>query len=154
MTIKTVFFPHPCAAFFDIQFQVFFKGFGFNKISFFEQIGRTTYQEANKIISLYEGNRQRQIKDGAAPEKAFVVPNGIKTVRFIEALKQRPKHIPPIVGLIGRVVPIKDIKTFIRAIKEAQSILPEIEGWIIGPYEEDPQYYKECKLLAAKLPRA
>lgn len=120
-------------------------------ISFFEQIGRTTYQEADKIISLYDGNRQRQIKDGAAPEKAFVVPNGIKTVRFIEALDQRPKQIPPVVGLIGRVVPIKDIKTFIRAIKEAQSILPEVEGWIIGPFEEDPQYYKECELLVGSL---
>ena len=31
-------------------------------ISFFEQIGRTTYQEADKIISLYDGNRQRQIR--------------------------------------------------------------------------------------------
>ncbi|PKG64959.1 MULTISPECIES: GT4 family glycosyltransferase PelF [Pseudoalteromonas] len=120
-------------------------------ISFFEQIGRTTYQEADKIISLYDGNRQRQIKDGAAPEKAFVVPNGIKTVRFIEAFVQRPKQIPPVVGLIGRVVPIKDIKTFIRAIKEAQSILPEVEGWIIGPFEEDPQYYKECELLVGSL---
>ncbi|MGJ8675885.1 MAG: GT4 family glycosyltransferase PelF, partial [Pseudoalteromonas sp.] len=120
-------------------------------ISFFEQIGRTSYQEADKIISLYDGNRQRQIKDGAAPEKTRVVPNGIKTSRFIEALAQRPKTIPLTVGLIGRVVPIKDIKTFIRAIKEVQSSIPTIEGWIIGPYEEDPQYYKECQLLVSSL---
>ena len=120
-------------------------------ISFFEQIGRTTYQEADKIISLYEGNRQRQIKDGATPNKAFVVPNGIKTSRFVESLAKRPNKIPPVVGLIGRVVPIKDIKTFIRAIKEAQSSLPNVEGWIIGPFEEDPQYYKECQLLVGSL---
>ena len=120
-------------------------------ISFFEQIGRTTYQEADKIISLYEGNRQRQIKDGATPNKAFVVPNGIKTSRFVESLTKRPNKIPPVVGLIGRVVPIKDIKTFIRAIKEAQSSLPNVEGWIIGPFEEDPQYYKECQLLVGSL---
>jgi glycosyltransferase involved in cell wall biosynthesis len=120
-------------------------------ISFFEQIGRTTYQEADKIISLYDGNRQRQITDGATPEKAFVVPNGIKTSRFTDALTQRPVEIPQTVGLIGRVVPIKDIKTFIRAIKEVQSNMPNIEGWIIGPYEEDPQYYKECQLLVGSL---
>lgn len=120
-------------------------------ISFFEQMGKTTYQEANKVISLYEGNRQRQIKDGATSKKALVVPNGIKTSRFNEALAQREKNIPLKVGLIGRVVPIKDIKTFIRAIKEVQSSIPTIEGWIVGPCEEDPQYYKECQLLVASL---
>ena len=93
-------------------------------ISFFEQIGRTTYQQAQKVISLYEGNRQRQIKDGAPPEKSMVIPNGIKTSRFAKALSQRAKKIPLTVGLIGRVVPIKDIKTFIRAIKEVQSSIP------------------------------
>ncbi|WP_289169235.1 GT4 family glycosyltransferase PelF [uncultured Pseudoalteromonas sp.] len=120
-------------------------------ISFFEQIGRTTYHQADKIISLYEGNRQRQIKDGACESKASVVPNGIKTKRFVDALNARPKSVPMVVGLIGRVVPIKDIKTFIRAIKEVQAELPDIEGWIIGPFEEDPQYYKECQLLVSSL---
>ena len=120
-------------------------------ISFFEQIGRTTYHQADKIISLYEGNRQRQIKDGASESKASVVPNGIKTKRFVDALNARPKSVPMVVGLIGRVVPIKDIKTFIRAIKEVQAELPDIEGWIIGPFEEDPQYYKECQLLVSSL---
>ena len=120
-------------------------------ISFFEQIGRTTYQQAHKVISLYEGNRQRQIKDGACPNKTMVIPNGIKTSRFEKALSQRAETIPLTVGLIGRVVPIKDIKTFIRAIKEVQSSIPTIEGWIIGPYEEDPQYYRECQLLLNSL---
>lgn len=120
-------------------------------INFFEQIGRTTYQQATKIISLYDGNMQRQIKDGAEPEKTLVVPNGIKTVRFKQALLQRPEKTPMVVGLIGRVVPIKDIKTFIRAIKEAQSIIPTLEGWIIGPFEEDPKYYQECQLLVDSL---
>ncbi len=120
-------------------------------INFFEQIGRTTYQQATKIISLYDGNMQRQIKDGAEPAKTLVVPNGIKTVRFKQALLQRPEKTPMVVGLIGRVVPIKDIKTFIRAIKEAQSIIPTLEGWIIGPFEEDPKYYQECQLLVDSL---
>lgn len=120
-------------------------------ISFFEQMGRTTYLQADQVISLYEGNRLRQIKDGASDKNTLVVPNGIKTARFAQALSDRPKDIPLVVGLIGRVVPIKDIKTFIRAIKEAQSTLPEVEGWIIGPYEEDPQYYKECQLLVSSL---
>ncbi len=120
-------------------------------ITFFEQIGRTSYHQADRIISLYEGNRQRQIKDGACEKRSLVVPNGIKTAHYAKALAARSKTIPLTVGLIGRVVPIKDIKTFIRAIKEVQSSMPAIEGWIIGPFEEDPKYYKECQLLVGSL---
>jgi glycosyltransferase involved in cell wall biosynthesis len=56
-----------------------------------------------------------------------------------------------VVGLIGRVVPIKDIKTFIRALFIASRTMPDIEGWIIGPEEEDPAYALECRALVESL---
>jgi glycosyltransferase involved in cell wall biosynthesis len=56
-----------------------------------------------------------------------------------------------VVALIGRVVPIKDIKTFIRAIFIASRTLPDIQGWIIGPEEEDPAYALECRALVESL---
>ena len=36
-------------------------------VRFFERIGQLTYNSADNIIALYDGNRQRQIKDGADP---------------------------------------------------------------------------------------
>jgi polysaccharide biosynthesis protein PelF len=56
-----------------------------------------------------------------------------------------------VVALIGRVVPIKDIKTFIRAIFIATRTMPDIEGWIVGPEDEDPTYARECHALAESL---
>jgi glycosyltransferase involved in cell wall biosynthesis len=53
--------------------------------------------------------------------------------------------------LIGRVVPIKDVKTFIRGIFMASRTMPDIEGWIVGPEEEDPDYAEECRALAQSL---
>ncbi len=53
--------------------------------------------------------------------------------------------------MVGRVVPIKDIKTFIRTIRGALEIIPNLEGWIVGPTEEDPDYVHECKLLIESL---
>jgi glycosyltransferase involved in cell wall biosynthesis len=53
--------------------------------------------------------------------------------------------------LLGRVVPIKDVKTFVRAIRVAANRLPEIEGWIAGPEDEDPDYAEECRALAGSL---
>ena len=35
--------------------------------------------------------------------------------------------------LIGRVVPIKDVKTFVRAMRIVVNRLPEAEAWIAGP---------------------
>lgn len=120
-------------------------------ISFFEQLGRTAYDQADKITALYQGNRQRQLIDGAAPEKTDVIVNGINLARFADAKIKRSGPVPLVAGLIGRVVPIKDIKTFIRAIRVAINTEPTLEGWIIGPTEEDPNYVKECELLINSL---
>ncbi|TMP86565.1 DUF3492 domain-containing protein [Pseudoalteromonas ruthenica] len=120
-------------------------------IDFFEQLGRTAYDQADSIVALYEGNRQRQIKDGAPADKTGVIVNGISMERFSEAYAKRPQQAPKVAGLIGRVVPIKDIKTFIRAIRVALNSEPELQGWIIGPTEEDPSYVRECELLVNSL---
>lgn len=120
-------------------------------IRFFETLGKMTYNAAHPIISLSQANRKKQIEDGADPEKTVVIPNGIKLERFESMRQNRPCEPPPIVGFIGRVVPIKDVKTFIRAIRILCNHLPQAQGWIIGPEDEDPEYATECKTLANNL---
>ncbi|MFC6634806.1 GT4 family glycosyltransferase PelF [Microbulbifer taiwanensis] len=120
-------------------------------IRFYEVIGTLAYQAANPIVSLYEGNRERQVQDGAQRERTRVVPNGISLERFESVLTARPATLPKVLGLIGRVVPIKDIKTFIRAMRSICNEMPDAEGWIVGPEDEDPQYVQECRELVASL---
>ena len=120
-------------------------------IRFFEGIGRLIYSASNPIIALYDRNRQRQIRDGADASRTLVIPNGIELDRFVPLRAQRPDKIPPVLGLIGRVVPIKDIKTFIRAMRGVCTSLPEAEGWLIGPEDEDPEYARECRDLVNSL---
>lgn len=120
-------------------------------VRFFERIGQLTYNSADNIIALYDGNRQRQIKDGADPARTQVIPNGIDLPQWTAALESRAPGIAPVVGLIGRVVPIKDVKTFLRAMRGVISAMPEAEGWIVGPEEEDPEYVSECRSLMASL---
>lgn len=120
-------------------------------IRFFERIGLLTYRSADPIISLYEGNRRRQVQDGADPARTRVIPNGIRLEAWADALARRPRGIPPVVGLVGRVVPIKDVKTFIRAMRGVVSAMPEVQGWIVGPEEEDPAYAAECRNLVVSL---
>ena len=121
-------------------------------IRFFEGIGRLAYQVADPIVALYEGNRQRQIRDGAPPDRTRVIPNGIDPKRFEPIWSTRPRTtIPKVVGLIGRVVEIKDTKTFIRAMRTVVREVPGTEGWIVGPTEEDPAYARECQMLVENL---
>jgi glycosyltransferase involved in cell wall biosynthesis len=63
----------------------------------------------------------------------------------------RPEAPPPVLCLIGRVVPIKDIKTFIRAMRRVVNHMPEAEGWIAGPEDEDQAYAEECHNLVRSL---
>lgn len=120
-------------------------------IRFFEWMGHFCYNAADPIIALYETNRLRQIADGAQPERTFNVPNGINLKRFAPLRALRPATPPPVLCLIGRVVPIKDIKTFIRAMRRVVNQLPDAEGWIAGPEDEDPAYAEECRNLAESL---
>ncbi len=120
-------------------------------IRFFEVLGFATYQAADEIIALYEANRQREIRDGAPAERTQCIPNGIDIARYAPLRDQRPKEPPPILCLIGRVVPIKDVKTYIRAFPLIRAKLPQAQAWIAGPEDEDPTYVEECRALVASL---
>lgn len=117
-------------------------------IRFFEALGRLCYQASNQIVALYETNRQRQISDGAPAERTRNVPNGIDLPRLARLREQRSEAIPPVLCLLGRVVPIKDVKTFIRAMRTVVNQYPEAEAWIAGPEDEDPAYAEECHAIA------
>ncbi|MCX7641642.1 MAG: GT4 family glycosyltransferase PelF [Elusimicrobiales bacterium] len=116
-------------------------------VRFFAGMNKFAYETANLIISLYPGAQKTQISLGADPNKTIIIPNGINIEKYINCRKDFDK-LKPIITFIGRVVPIKDVKTFITAIKIASEKIKDIEGWVVGPYDEDPQYFEECKDLA------
>ncbi|MDP3287480.1 MAG: GT4 family glycosyltransferase PelF, partial [Methyloversatilis sp.] len=120
-------------------------------IRFFEWLGRLTYGAADPIIALYEINRLRQVADGADAARTRNIPNGVAIHKLAPLREQRPESVPPVLCLIGRVVPIKDIKTFIRAMRRVVNRMPEAQGWIAGPAEEDPAYAEECRNLVDSL---
>ena len=120
-------------------------------IGFFEWLGRFCYDAADPIIALYEANRLRQVADGAPDGRTQNIPNGIALARFAPLRALRPAEPPPVLCLIGRVVPIKDVKTFIRAMRRVVNRMPAAEGWIAGPEDEDKAYAAECHALVRSL---
>jgi len=121
---------------------------------FFTRLSQVAYLQSGTIVTLSEGNRRKQLADGAAPERSTVVPNGVDVEQFA-AHYGKPAGAPGAamrVGFVGRVVPIKDVLTFIKACDLALAEVPlSIE--IIGPAEEDPVYAARCRELVHTLGR-
>lgn len=120
-------------------------------VNFFDKIGVFCYFRANHIFSLFSGAQKIQVNFGADAKKTKVIPNGVDVDGLMQTMKDREAVPKPIVTLIGRVVPIKDIKTFIRAIKIASETIPDIEGWLVGAVDEDIEYVDECQQMAMSL---
>jgi glycosyltransferase involved in cell wall biosynthesis len=120
-------------------------------VNFFDKIGVFCYHRSNHILSLFSGAQKIQISFGADEQRTKVIPNGVDVDTLRATMVNREEVPKKIVTLIGRVVPIKDIKTFIRAIKIASESVPDIQGWIVGAVEEDAEYVQECQQMALSL---
>jgi len=120
-------------------------------INFFFKIATFSYNRSEKIFSLFPQAKLVQEEFGADVLKLEVIPNGVDVDKLTTAYQKRDRQVPHIVTLIGRVVAIKDIKTFIRAIKIAVNSIPDIEGWIAGPMDEDEEYAEECQNMVITL---
>jgi len=113
-------------------------------IRYFYFISQGVYRHAERTVALFELNSEIQQGLGLASQRALVIPNGVDLRRF------RPRAGTgdgTILGAILRVVPIKDVKTLLRAFRLIVSAAPSTQLWIIGGFDEDQEYYAECKHL-------
>jgi glycosyltransferase involved in cell wall biosynthesis len=118
----------------------------------FRFMSRFTYHMSDCIVSITQINQQYQLRDGADPSKLRLIPNGIDISRFSHLrTRRRAASNCFTVGFVGRVVPIKDVKCFVQAIKIAAATIPGIRAFIIGPTDEAPDYFAECQELIALL---
>lgn len=145
----------PANRYFDVS-----EGIGVFKrfwINLFMLLGRIAYAEAPRIVSLFEGNTHLQVEFGADARRLEVIPNGIDVTKFDAALAKRAARLSQglgdeiVIGFIGRVVPIKDVKTLIRAARTVIAREPRAVFHIIGPTEEDPDYFEECRQMLSLL---
>ena len=112
-------------------------------INCFSAFARITYASATRITTLYGENQLFQKELGAPEAKLEVIPNGIDFEKF--ASLKRVRQDRPTIGLIGRVVPIKDIEAFILAAAQVRRKYPDVEFLILGPTSEDADYFEMCK---------
>jgi polysaccharide biosynthesis protein PelF len=119
-------------------------------IQAFEGYARTCYEACTDVVTLYEDNQRAQRVQGATDKQLSVIANGIDLARFAK-LKLAADDARPTMALIGRVVPIKDVKSFIAAAHLLKARIPTLHALILGPTDEDPEYFAECERLVRDL---
>jgi polysaccharide biosynthesis protein PelF len=116
----------------------------------FLSFSRISYALSDVVTTQYCANQKYQRSDGAPDYKLRIIPNGIDVDRYA-GLGRRTTARPPTVLMIGRIVPIKDTRTFIVAVSMLTGLVPNVVAIIIGPEEEDPAYAAGCRGLVAQL---
>lgn len=130
----------------DINRATWIKGYQRDMwINIFNDLSTITYDYSDCVISLFEVNRNIQIAYGAQREKTLVIPNGIDIDRYLDLKTETRKEFS--IGIVARVVPIKDVKNFIIMAKIVAETIPEAKFYIIGPTDEDQSYYEDCVKL-------
>ncbi len=117
-------------------------------IEFFYFISKGVYATADEIVTLFNRNQEIQIELGAPAEKCAIIANGIDPLEY-RTIPVHPGRMH--VASILRVVPIKDVLTLIRAFKLVHDAEPEAHLSLIGPTDEDEDYYEQCQNLISIL---
>ncbi len=121
-------------------------------IRLFQSLSRTAYDESSRITSLYQGNKDTQVREGAKAEFIDIIPNGILVDKFLDIPRVR-RAVGDVlrIGFVGRVASIKDIKTLLRAMGILQTRNVPFFMKIVGPMDEEAEYTDECLELADRL---
>ncbi len=100
----------------------------------------------NALVAVSESVQQDLVALGIAhPGKIRVIPLGLELLPLAGELPRgvlrREAGIPedaPLVGMVGRLVPIKDVPTFLRAACLVRAARPEARFALVGDGEERP----------------
>ena len=107
---------------------------------------REAYAAADAIVTVCDFNARAQVRAGAPRERVRIIPNPAPPT---EATPRERGTFR--VGFVGRVVPVKDLATFLRAAATVAAVRPGSEFVVVGPTDHDPDYVERCRRLAAEL---
>jgi polysaccharide biosynthesis protein PelF len=121
-------------------------------IQYFYNMSNCAYLFSDQIVSLFNKNKEIQIEIGCPREKITIIPNGVNITDYeaIRSMYRREEEVINI-GAIVRIVPIKDIKTMLQSFASVKREVPNAVFYIMGPLDEDDDYYQECLYLKDSL---
>jgi glycosyltransferase involved in cell wall biosynthesis len=115
-------------------------------LHFFRLLAREGYRSSALITPGNRYNRRWEEHGGAAPDRIRTVYNGVDPAAFPLA---GPEPARPTLSWAGRIDPIKDLETLIRAFALVREEMPEARLRIFGGTPRGGEAYRErCEALA------
>jgi glycosyltransferase involved in cell wall biosynthesis len=118
-------------------------------LRFHRALARLAYAEADAITPVSGFNARWAVRHGADPRKITVIGNGVDPQRFTP-LPDEPAD--PVIAWVGRIDPLKDLETLIRALGVVRERVPAARLLLAGPVPTgNDQYAESCRNLAEQL---
>ncbi len=106
-------------------------------------LARLTYGVANLVAPVTSANAAWERALGADPDRIRTIHNGV-----LVPPKVAPMPIDPVVVTVGRIDPLKDVKTLLRAAASVVERMPQVRFDHYGPVPEgNERYDAECHAL-------
>lgn len=137
----------------------FHSYFGPLKTRFFVEVEKYLASQSTAIVAISPSQKQElsEVYKICAPEKITVVPNGFDLSRFTEKQEALRKQFRAqyslsendiAIGIIGRLVSIKNQALFLKAFQKLKATVTEkIHGFIIGDGEDRAMLENLCQEL-------
>ncbi|MEX1307937.1 MAG: GT4 family glycosyltransferase PelF [Eubacteriales bacterium] len=119
-------------------------------VDYFHSLSLCAYAYADVSVTLFKRAQDIQAELGCPTEKQLIIQNGVNVEPLGDERQELFKDRYN-VGAIVRVVPIKDIITMLQAFRYVLQNTLEAKFYIMGPTDEDPEYYQECIAVAHTL---
>jgi glycosyltransferase involved in cell wall biosynthesis len=118
-------------------------------LSFLRRLCTLGYRQASGIVPCNAWNRRWEERLGADPARIRTVYNGVDPAAFAPCRSEPP--VPTIVW-VGRIDPMKDIETLLRAVALVRVEMPRARLRLFGaPAPGREPYFARCRRLVAEL---
>lgn len=118
-------------------------------LRFHRALARLAYAEADLIAPVSGFNQRWEERHGADPARITIIPNGVDPDRF-PPLTAEPAT--PTISWVGRIDPLKDLPTLIRALAVVRGQVSDARLHLAGPVPEgNADYAQMCYDLVAEL---
>jgi glycosyltransferase involved in cell wall biosynthesis len=108
-------------------------------LSFFRALAGSGYLIADVLAPHSSYNRRWQLQNGADPERMWTMYNGVAPDRFPPAESEPDR---PTIVFMGRIDPLKDLHTLIRAFATVRTKVPRARLRIFGETPPGNELYR------------
>jgi polysaccharide biosynthesis protein PelF len=120
------------------------------KLGFARRMTELSYAFADQISPCCDYNHRWELRNGARRDRVRTINYGVDGAVFTPAGK--PFGDPPVVVWVGRIAPLKDLFTLLRAAAVVREARPDVQFRLYGKaHPGDEAYFRKCLALHAEL---